>query len=55
MEVPLDPGAEARLARLEHLVEYDEWFDGEVEKGLASADQGGLLAMRESAGGWRSS
>jgi predicted transcriptional regulator len=55
MEVPPGPGAEGRLARLaaergsniellarqaiEHLVEYDEWFVGEVEKDLASAGQ----------------
>ena len=56
MEVRLKPDLEARLSRLaseqgrdreslvveavERMVNYDEWFIQEVEKGLASANRG---------------
>ena len=56
MEVDLTPDLEAKLIRLaaeqgrdtrvlvreavERLVNYDEWFVREVEKGLAAADRG---------------
>ena len=56
MEVRITPDLEAKLARLatergqdtqavvqeaiERLVDYDEWFVREVEKGLAAADRG---------------
>jgi predicted transcriptional regulator len=59
MGVNLTPGLEARLAQLaaqqgrdtealareaiERLVDYEEWFISEVEKGLAAADRGDLL------------
>jgi predicted transcriptional regulator len=55
MEVTLTPDLEAKLTRLakeqgrnvealvleavERMVDYDEWFIGEVEKGLAAADR----------------
>ena len=63
MEVNLTPALEARLAQLaaqqgrdtealareaiERLVDYDEWFVGEVEKGLAAADRRELLSHEE--------
>ena len=63
MEVNLNPDLQARLALLaaqqgrdtealsreaiERLVDYDEWFIGEVEKGLAAADRGELLTHAE--------
>jgi predicted transcriptional regulator len=63
MEVNLNPDLQARLAHLaaqqgrdtealareaiERLVDYDEWFIGEVEKGLAAADRGELLTHAE--------
>ena len=63
MEVNLAPGLEARLAQLaaqqgrdtealareaiERLVDYEEWFISEVEKGLAVADRGDLLSHEE--------
>jgi predicted transcriptional regulator len=56
MDVPLNPALQAKLIRLavhpgrasevlvveavERLVNYDEWFLREVEKGLAVADRG---------------
>jgi predicted transcriptional regulator len=56
MDVPLNPDLQAKLIRLaahqgrasevqvveavERLVNYDEWFLREVEKGLAAADRG---------------
>jgi len=56
MEVHFNPDLEAKLSRMaaeqgratetlvqeavERLVDYDEWFLREVEKGLASADRG---------------
>ncbi|HEY7352632.1 MAG TPA: hypothetical protein VH596_07675 [Terriglobales bacterium] len=59
MEVPLTPDLESKLTRLaaqqgrasetlvveavERMLNYDEWFIGEVEKGLASADRGELV------------
>jgi predicted transcriptional regulator len=59
MEVQLTPDLEAKLARLaaesgrdkqalareaiERLVDYDEWFLREVDKGLAAADCGELI------------
>ena len=63
MEVTLNADLEARLNHLaaqqgrdteslareaiERLVDYDEWFLGEVEKGLAAADRGELIDHRE--------
>jgi predicted transcriptional regulator len=59
MEVRLSPELEAKLNRVaaqqgrdteslvheavERLVDYDRWFLGEVEKGLAAADRGELI------------
>lgn len=59
MEVPLNPDLQAKLTRLaarqgrstellvveavERMVNYDEWFLREVEKGLAEADHGALI------------
>jgi predicted transcriptional regulator len=59
MEVNLNPDLQARLAHLaaqqgrdtealvleavERLVDYDEWFIREVEKGLAAADRGEFI------------
>jgi predicted transcriptional regulator len=56
MEIPLAPDLQAKLSRLavqqgrptealvveavERLVNHDEWFLSEVEKGLAAADRG---------------
>ena len=56
MNVPLNPDLQAKLSRLaaqqgrasealvieavERLVNYDEWFLREVDKGLAEADRG---------------
>ena len=63
MEVHLNPDMQAKLARLAaeqgrntealvqeaiaRLVDYDEWFIREVEKGLASADRGELLTHED--------
>ena len=63
MEVHLNPDVQAKLSRLaaargsdaellarqaiERFVDYDEWFIGEVEKGIASADRGELLGHEE--------
>jgi predicted transcriptional regulator len=63
MEVHLTPDLQAKLSRLAaeqgrnrealvqeaiaRFVDYDEWFIGEVEKGLASADRGELLTHEE--------
>jgi predicted transcriptional regulator len=63
MEVNLNPDLQARLSLLaakqgrdaetlareaiERLVDYDEWFIGEVGKGLAAADRGELLTHEE--------
>ena len=59
MEVNLSPDTQAKLARLagergrdaetlareaiERLVDYDSWFIGEVEKGLAQIERGEVL------------
>ena len=59
MEVRITPDLEAKLARLatergqdaqavvqeaiERLVDFDQWFLREVEKGLAAADRGELI------------
>jgi predicted transcriptional regulator len=59
MDVPLNPDLEAKLSRLaeqqgrastalvveavERMVNYDEWFLREVDKGLAAADSGRLV------------
>jgi predicted transcriptional regulator len=63
MEVDLTPDLEAKLTRLaaeqgrdtralvreavERLVNYDEWFVRDVEKGLAAADRGELIDPEE--------
>jgi len=63
MEVHLNPDMQAKLARLAaeqgrntealvqeaiaRFVDYDEWFIREVEKGMASADRGELLAHED--------
>jgi RHH-type rel operon transcriptional repressor/antitoxin RelB len=59
MEISLAPDLQAKLSRLaiqqgrptealivealERMVNYDEWFLREVQKGLAAADQGELV------------
>jgi predicted transcriptional regulator len=59
MEVSITPDLEGRLARLakergqsaqalvreviERLVDYDDWFLRQVEKGLATADRGASI------------
>ncbi len=59
MDVPLNPELQAKLRRLaeqqgrastaliveavERMVNYDEWFLREVDKGLAAADRGELV------------
>jgi predicted transcriptional regulator len=59
MEIQLHPDLQAKLSRLaaqqgrasealvveavERMVNYDEWFIGEVDKGLAAADRGELV------------
>ncbi|HVM94505.1 MAG TPA: hypothetical protein VMT67_16910 [Terriglobales bacterium] len=63
MEVQLTPDLEAKLARLasesgrdkqllareaiERLVDHDEWFVAEVDKGLAAAERGELIEHDE--------
>ncbi len=63
MEVNLQPDLEARLAHLaeqqgretealareaiERLVDYDEWFIREVDKGLAQIEQGRVLTHEQ--------
>jgi len=63
MEVELTPDLEAKLTRLaaeqgrdtralvreavERLVNHDEWFVREVEKGLSAADRGELIDHEE--------
>ena len=63
MEVPLNPDVQAKLARLaaergrdaealareaiERFVDYDAWFIGEVEKGLAQIVRGEVLTHEE--------
>ena len=63
MEVRFAPAVEAKLTRLaaqtgrvaeelvneavERLVDYDEWFVREVEKGLAQIEQGQLVDHEE--------
>jgi RHH-type rel operon transcriptional repressor/antitoxin RelB len=63
MEVPLHPDLQAKLSRLaaqqgrasealvveaiERMVNYDEWFLREVDKGLAEADRGQLMEHGE--------
>lgn len=60
MEVILSPELQAKLTRIardrgtdaeavareaiERLVDYDDWFVGEVEKGLAQIDRGETLS-----------
>lgn len=59
MNIPLNPDLQAKLGHLaaqqgrasealvveavERLVNYDEWFLGEVDKGIAAADRGELV------------
>jgi predicted transcriptional regulator len=59
MEVHLTPDLESKLSRIageqgreaeslvleavERMVDHDEWFAGEVEKGLAAADRGEFI------------
>jgi predicted transcriptional regulator len=59
MDVPLNPDLQAKLRRLaeqqgrassaliveavERMVNYEEWFLREVDKGLATADRGELV------------
>jgi len=63
MEVHLNPDLQARLTQLaaqqgrdtealareaiERLVDYDEWFIREVEKGLTQIEQGKMLTHEE--------
>ena len=63
MELPLPPDLQTRLTRLaahrgsdpetlareavERFVDYDEWFAGEVEKGLASIERGATISHGE--------
>lgn len=63
MEVNFNPELEAKLARLaaeqgrdsqalvleavERLVDYDDWFIREVEKGLTEIEQGELLTHEQ--------
>jgi len=63
MEVHLNPDVQAKLARIaaeqgrnaevlaqeaiERLVDYDEWFIREVEKGLEQIERGELLTHEE--------
>jgi predicted transcriptional regulator len=63
MEIPLTPALQAKLSRLamqqgrptealvveavERLVNYDEWFLREVQKGLAAADRGEFIDHSE--------
>jgi predicted transcriptional regulator len=63
MEVNLRPELQAKLARLaavegrdadalvqeavERLVDHDQWFIGEVEKGLAQIERGEVLTHKE--------
>jgi predicted transcriptional regulator len=63
MEVNLDPELQARLNRLaavegrdtgtlvleaiHRLVDYDDWFIGEVEKGLEQIERGEVLTHEE--------
>ena len=63
MEVNLNPDLQARLTHLaaqqgrdtealareaiERLVDYDEWFIREVDKGLAQIEQGKVLTHEE--------
>lgn len=58
MEIPLNPDLQAKLSKLavqqgrpteslaaeaiERMVNHDEWFLSEVEKGIAAADRGEL-------------
>jgi predicted transcriptional regulator len=63
MEVTLSPDLQAKLTRIaqergtdaqalareaiERMVEYDDWFVGEVEKGLAQIERGETLSHEE--------
>jgi predicted transcriptional regulator len=63
MEVHVSPELQAKLTRLaavqgrdadtlvqeaiKRLVDYDEWFIGEVEKGLAQIERGEVLTHEE--------
>ncbi|MGA8489890.1 MAG: hypothetical protein WB711_05675 [Terriglobales bacterium] len=60
----MNPDLQAKLAQLasqrgrdtealvveavERMVNYDDWFIGEVEKGIAAADRGEFVEHRES-------
>ena len=63
MEVNLSPDLQAKLVRIagqrgcdaealakeaiERFVDYDEWFIGEVERGLAQVDRGEVLTHEQ--------
>lgn len=63
MEVRLDPALQAKLAQLaskqgrgteelvvdavERMVNFDQWFMREVEKGISAADRGELVDHQE--------
>ncbi len=63
MEVNLNPDLQARLSQLaaqqgrdtealareaiERMVDYDEWFIGEADKGLAEVEQGRVLTHEQ--------
>jgi predicted transcriptional regulator len=63
MDVPLNPELQAKIRRMakrqgrastaliveavERIVNYDEWFLREVDKGLAAADRGELVDHSE--------
>lgn len=63
MEIPLSPDLQAKLSRLavqqgrptedlaaeaiERMVNYDEWFLAEVQKGIAAADRGEVTDHHE--------
>lgn len=63
MDVPLNPDLEQKLKRvaaeqgrasesliieaIERLVNYDQWFLEQVDKGLAAADQGHMVEHAE--------
>jgi predicted transcriptional regulator len=63
MEVPLNPDLQAKLSRmaaqqgratealvveaLERMISYDEWFAGEVKKGIIAAEAGEMRDHEE--------
>lgn len=63
MEVPLSPDVQTKLARIAHergvdpqalaqeaierLINYDDWFLHEVDKGLAQVERGQTLSHEE--------